>query len=136
MVLPKFSTLTSARFEAHGRNAQKSIGPPAARKGSFKDELLITLGLLPRGSCRFASLPYFRKDSAEPQNWVAPVPNAGRPYSRQRIFFVGLKAGMLLKTHESRTKYTNFERLFSARMRGFCTLRNESIGFCKVRGES
>ncbi len=35
----------------------------------------------------------------------------GRPGMRKN-FFIGFKAGMLLKTRESRTKYTNLERLF------------------------
>lgn len=39
-----------------------------------------------------------------------PIPTTGRtpfgPMIRERNFFIGFKAGMLLKTGESRTKYT------------------------------
>ena len=45
-----------------------------------------------------------------------PIPTPGRtpfgPTVRKKNFFVAFKAGMLLKTRESRTNYTDFEGLF------------------------
>jgi hypothetical protein len=44
------------------------------------------------------------------------IPTAGRtpfgPTVRKKNFFIRFKAGKLLKTRESQTKYANFERLF------------------------
>jgi hypothetical protein len=45
-----------------------------------------------------------------------PIRATGRtpsgPMVRKKNFLIGFKAGMLLKTRESRTEYMNFERLF------------------------
>jgi len=46
-------------------------------------------------------------------------PNAVRPHGPREEFFLGtFKAGMLLKTRESRTKYMNSERLFRRKCAG------------------
>jgi hypothetical protein len=54
----------------------------------------------------------------------------------KEFFFITFKAGMLLKTRESRTKYTNFERLFRRKCEVFAIFETNCLGFCKVRGES
>ncbi len=41
--------MTPARFESHGRNAQKSTGPPIAWEGSIKDDQTDSLGISAHG---------------------------------------------------------------------------------------
>jgi hypothetical protein len=52
-----------------------------------------------------------------------PIRSTGRtpfgPMVREKNFFIGFKAGMLLKTRESRTKFMNSERLFRRKCAGF-----------------
>ena len=95
---------------------------------------LITLGSFHAGAGCFASLVSFRKDPAGSQNLA--VPDLVRaPFYRAEMpadFFLGFEAGMLLKTRESRTKFTNFEGLFRRECKGFCDIRNKLCGFCKV----
>jgi hypothetical protein len=69
-----------------------------------------------------------------------PIPTTGRtPFSprvNEKNFFVVFKAGMLLKTRESKTKCMNLKGLISTEMREFCKIRIKLGGFCNVRGES
>ena len=66
----------------------------------------------------------------------------GSPFQRQaerrsaprfarRIFFITFKAGMLLKTRESRTKYMNSERLFRRKCAGFAIFDTNCAGFAR-----
>jgi len=93
MPLPRLSTMTPARFEAHSRNSQKSIRPPRGKTPSRTNGLITFV----RGM--------------------------------QKNF--AFEAEMLLKTHESQGKITNFEGLFERKLRDFCNIRSKLRGLCK-----
>ena len=71
MPLPRFSTLTLARFEAPGRNPQNSTGRRPCGKAPSRMNRLFTLGSLPTGALQLARLPYFRQYPAGSQNLTA-----------------------------------------------------------------
>ena len=50
---------------------------------------------------------------------------------RKKNFFIGFKAGMLLKIRESQTKYSNFERLFRRKCTGFAIFDTNCAGFAR-----
>ena len=64
-----------------------------------------------------------------------PVPATRRtpfgPTVNDKIFFIGFKAGMLLKTRGSRTKHTNFERLFPRKCTDFGVFETNWTGFAR-----
>jgi hypothetical protein len=47
----------------------------------------------------------------------------------KRISFIAFEAGMLLKTHDSRTKYANFPRPFRRKCAGFAIFERDYSGF-------
>jgi len=65
-------------------------------------------------------------------------PTARTPFDRaetpKEFFFITFKAGMLLKTHENRTKYTNFEGLFRRKCAGFARFGTNCSGFAGLGG--
>jgi hypothetical protein len=108
--------------------------PPARTphgKAPSRMNRLITCGLLHAGAWPFARFPYSREYAAGSQNLAAPGPSRTPfgPTVREKIFFITFKAGMLLKTHESRTKLTNFEGLFRRKRKGFARLETNCAGF-------
>jgi hypothetical protein len=66
-----------------------------------------------------------------------PVPTTGRtpfgPTVCEKNFFVTFKAGMLLKTRESRTNYMNFERFFRGKCVGFAIFDTNFQGFARFK---
>ena len=52
---------------------------------------------------------------------------------KKNSFFITFKAGMLLKTHESRTKYAAFGRAFWMKMRWFFKMGDKSEVYCPER---
>ena len=112
---------------------------PPRGKAPSRMNRLITFGLLHSGPGGSGASPTPANTRLDLSTWRRPARTERRSTVQRRkknSFFATFKAGMLLKTHESRTKYTNFERAFSTKMRGFCNIRNELLGFCNVRGES
>ncbi len=81
-------------------------------------------------------MPLRRFSATTPARFEAPYRNAHKSNPVQRCkenFFIGFKAGMLLKTRENRTKCTNFERLFSEKCTGFGIFKTNWTGFARFK---
>jgi len=119
MPSPRFFAVTPSAFPCPWPQ-RSEIHPLSARESSVQDEQNYNFGIIACWGPAVWDPPTFCTDATGSQDPAAPSPGP-TPFDRaempKKSFFIAFKAGMLLKTDETRTKVTNFEGFFDENVR-------------------